>query len=128
VTAHRYEAADLLWYVAVTEWIVFSPRLVFREVEIDLREGRVTGALIRPLPYALTSFAGWLATTALRFAVLGPASAAFALALTGTWRLPLEHLLLLLVSSAAAIVALACFIFERGLRRYRSGNRMLDPD
>src|SRR4051812_28395638 len=46
MTAPAPTAADLLWYVAVTEWIVFAAGTHFRSVESQIASGEIECALI----------------------------------------------------------------------------------
>src|SRR5260370_22423456 len=39
--------ARLLWYIAVTEWVVFASGLPYREIESDVRDGTIAAALTR---------------------------------------------------------------------------------
>lgn len=61
----------LLWYVAVTEWIVFAAGMPYREIEADIRDGRIATALTRPVGYGAAMYAQWLGEVAYRLLVLG---------------------------------------------------------
>ncbi len=74
----------MLWYIAVTEWVVFASGLPYREIESDIRDGQIATALTRPVPYAAATFAHWLGEAAYRLVTLGLAGFAAAWALTGT--------------------------------------------
>jgi ABC-2 type transport system permease protein len=76
--------ARLLWYIAVTEWVVFASGLPYREIESDVRDGAIAVALTRPIPYAAATFAHWLGEAAYRLVALGAIGFAAAWALTGT--------------------------------------------
>src|SRR5271166_219113 len=71
-------AADLLWYLAITEWIVFSAGMPYREVEAEIRSGELATSLPRPLPYGIATLARWAGVTAFHLIVLGAFGAAFA--------------------------------------------------
>ncbi len=77
-------AVGLLWYVAVTEWIVFAAGMPYREVEADIRDGRIATALTRPLPYVAAVLAQWAGEAAYRLLALGAIGFAAAFWLTGT--------------------------------------------
>ncbi|HUL05957.1 MAG TPA: ABC-2 family transporter protein [Candidatus Acidoferrum sp.] len=77
-------AADMLWYVTVTEWIVFAAGLPYRVVEDQIRSGQIESALLRPLPYAAATLAEWSGATAFYLLVMGGAGTAAAAWLTGT--------------------------------------------
>jgi ABC-2 type transport system permease protein len=76
--------ARLLWYIAVTEWVVFASGLPYREIEADVRDGALAVALTRPVAYAAATFAQWLGGAAYRLMALGAIGFAVAWALTGT--------------------------------------------
>ncbi|WP_119461365.1 ABC-2 family transporter protein [Rhodospirillaceae bacterium SYSU D60014] len=75
---------DLLWYVAVTEWIVFAAGLPYRDVEETIRTGRIETSLVRPVPYAVATLAEWAGASGLHLIALGAAGTAMATWLTGT--------------------------------------------
>jgi len=50
-----FEETQLLWYVAVTEWIVFRHRYPYRGVESDILRGRIGWLAARPLSYTARS-------------------------------------------------------------------------
>jgi ABC-2 type transport system permease protein len=77
-------AADMLWYVTVTEWIVFAAGLPYRVVEEQIRSGQIESALLRPLPYAAATLAEWSGATAFYLLVMGAVGMAAAAWLTGT--------------------------------------------
>lgn len=102
-------AADLLWYVAVTEWIVFAAGLPYRIVEEQIRSGQIESALLRPLPYAAAILAEWSGATAFYLLVMGGAGLAAAAWLTGT--LPLTAATAPLIAASGVVgcaIALLC--------------------
>jgi ABC-2 type transport system permease protein len=70
----------LLWYLAITEWIVFTAAARYREVEVEVTDGAIETALWRPLPHAVATLARWTGSAAYQLCVL----AAVGL-LTGWW-------------------------------------------
>lgn len=81
-------ADDLLWYVAVTEWIVFAAGSPYRSVEEQIRSGEIESALARPVPYAAATLAEWAGGAAFNLLAVGACGLVAATALTGT--LPLH--------------------------------------
>ncbi|HET6521746.1 MAG TPA: ABC-2 family transporter protein [Geminicoccaceae bacterium] len=75
---------ELLWYVAVTEWVAFAAGLPYREVEESIQGGHIEAALVRPLPFAVATLAAWAGAACYRLIVLGAAGTAAAGWLTGT--------------------------------------------
>jgi viologen exporter family transport system permease protein len=51
--------ASLLWYLAITEWIVFTAGARYREVERDVLSGAIESALLRPVSYGAATLARW---------------------------------------------------------------------
>ncbi len=75
--------AELIWYLAVTEWCLLSVPALFLAIEADVRSGDVACRLLRPVSYLGAYLAEAFGEAALRLVVLGPAGAAFAAALAG---------------------------------------------
>jgi ABC-type uncharacterized transport system permease subunit len=101
------EPRALVWYLAVTEWIVLSTPQIHLEILITfslypepLFGGVLRLALFTVLP---AGFVGYL-----------PVRVVHA---------PSVPLVCLLVLGASAYLGLAALMFERGLRRYASGSR-----
>jgi len=61
----------LLWYLAITEWIVFAGGARYREIEIEVASGAIESALLRPLPHGLATLARWLGHCAYQLIILG---------------------------------------------------------
>lgn len=88
-TLARYgiDAVTMIWYLAVTEAVIFAGGYLHRGIIADVREGRVAGSLTRPAAYPALELAEAAGGCALRGAFFSAAAAAFALAMTGG-RLP----------------------------------------
>jgi ABC-2 type transport system permease protein len=76
-------ARELVWYLAVTEWIVLSLPHVFLQIEADVRSGDIAYRLARPISYLGGCLAESAGDLALRMSVLGAAGFGLACALTG---------------------------------------------
>jgi ABC-2 type transport system permease protein len=61
-----YSAARMMWYLAVTEWIVLSVPLMHVQIEEDVRRGDVAYALLRPASYLGALYAQALGRILLR--------------------------------------------------------------
>src|SRR2546423_1219815 len=46
-------ATDMLWYIALTEWIVLSVPAIQIEMENDIKSGDVVYQMVRPTSYPL---------------------------------------------------------------------------
>jgi ABC-2 type transport system permease protein len=78
------DESQLIWYVALTEWIVFATAYPYRWVETDILKGRIGWLAARPLAYPSAITAEWAGETTLRLIVLGLFGFAVTYAATGT--------------------------------------------
>ncbi len=102
-------AAGLLWYLAVTEWIVFAVGMPYREVEADIGSGQIVTAMLRPLPYGLAMLAQWSGAVLYRLGALAIVGLVAGLGLSGTLALaPVMVPGLLLAGTLSAILILLC--------------------
>jgi ABC-2 type transport system permease protein len=107
-------AAEMLWYVAVTEWVVFAAGTPYRAVEEQIRSGQIESALLRPLPYAAATLAEWSGATAFYLLAIGVAGLATAAALTGTIPLTAAGALPLLLAGALGSAIALLFQLQLG--------------
>lgn len=103
-TAEAAHARNMLWYLAITEWVNISIPHVFLDMEKDIRSGDIVYRLPRPTSYLAAQIAEGLGALAVRAIVLGIAGFGFALLLAGG--LP-EHPLALLVALPTGLVSMA---------------------
>ncbi|MEQ1875356.1 MAG: ABC-2 family transporter protein [Bdellovibrionia bacterium] len=75
--------ADMLWYLAITEWIVLSTPLIHLTIEEDVRNGNLAYRLIRPVSYVWSKVFEGLGTLLLNYLILGCAGFIFAWLLSG---------------------------------------------
>ena len=74
---------QLVWYLAVTEWILLSAPTRHFEIQEEVRRGDVTYQLARPVSYPRAALAQCLGTLLVRAPVLGVVACGCALAFTG---------------------------------------------
>ncbi len=99
-------AERVLWYIAITEWIVLSLPWVHDEVQTELRAGDLLYRLTRPVAYPWAKLAESTGDLFVRMAVLAPAGFLLAWALQGSIALELRGAAwLVLVAPLAASVA-----------------------
>ena len=101
VTSSDLSTRDLLWYLAVTEWIVLSFPYVHTLIEMDARTGELAARLPQPVSYVAARFAEGAGGSAVRLVVVGVAAGLLTTALAGG--LPREPFALLLVVPLAII-------------------------
>lgn len=112
------EAAQMLWYLAFTEWIIMSAPLVHLEIERDVRSGDIAYHLSRPVSYLSMRIAEGFGTFLFRLFVMGVVGFAFTWLYTG--RLP-EHPAAFLYSAPLALLAgmvYAVFLASIGLSAF----------
>ena len=76
-------AADLLWYLAITEWVMLSLPPIQLDIEQEIRSGDIAYRLPRPLSYIGSKLAEGAGDVALRMLTLAPAGVALAWGLSG---------------------------------------------
>ena len=84
---------QLVWYLAVTEWILLSAPLRHLEIQEDVRRGDIAYQLPRPVMYPRATLAQCLGALLVRAPLLGAVACACAFAFTG--RMPDARSLLL---------------------------------
>ena len=100
---------ELLWYLAITEWIVFVAGARYRQVEAEITSGAIESALLRPLPHGLATLARWSGNTAWYMAVMAVVGMAAAWLLTGhAPPHPLRAPLVVLSAALALLLILMC--------------------
>ncbi|MFA6280528.1 MAG: hypothetical protein WC612_07035 [Bdellovibrionales bacterium] len=68
---HGYSHAQLIWYLAITEYMLFScVSWVFKEVQSDFHSGQMSLSLLRPYPTSLTRVSIWCGEALARLLVL----------------------------------------------------------
>jgi len=75
--------ADLIWYLAVTEWCVLAVPPIFLAIEADVRSGDVAYQLVRPVSYVGARVAEAAGEATVRLAVLGAVGATAAWLVAG---------------------------------------------
>jgi ABC-2 type transport system permease protein len=77
-----FEHGDLVWYLAVTEWIALSLPPLYLDIEADIRSGNIAYFLPRPISYLWLRFSEALGILLVRMLVLGVFGFGLALLLT----------------------------------------------
>ena len=99
----RFGRGDLVWYLALTEWIALSLPPIHLEIEADVRSGNVAYLLSRPISYFWLRFAEGLGTLLVRMLILAGFGFGIAYALSGG--LPAGGALALVCGALTAVVA-----------------------
>src|SRR5262249_5755469 len=101
---------QLLWYLAITEWIAFVGGARYREIEAEITSGAIESALLRPLPHGLATLARWSGHAAWQMAGMSVVVVATGWTLTG--QAPPHALLLPLVVLSAALSLLLVLLCQ----------------
>ena len=86
---------QLVWYLAITEWIILSPPALHTQVEDEVRRGDLVYRLARPVAYPLARLAEGMGSLLVRMTLL--AAPGFGVAWLITGQLPTEPVLMLWV-------------------------------
>jgi len=105
--------SDLLWYLALTEWVVLSFPLIHLHIETDVRRGDIAYRLPRPISYLGARFAEEAGYFAVRFVTLGAAGFVLAFVLAG--RLPSDPRGLLLAVPLALLAGWVGLCFHAAI-------------
>lgn len=79
----RADSIDMLWYLALTEWIVLSVPLAYADIERDVKSGDIAYMLGRPVSYLNMKLFEAFGMLALRMLVLGCAGILMARVFSG---------------------------------------------
>ena len=106
-----YSPEGLLWYLATTEWIVFTAGARYREIETEVVSSAIESALARPLPHDIATLARWSGGCAYQLIVLGVVGFAACWWLTGALPANLALAPVILLSSVLALaLVLLCHL------------------
>ena len=111
-------SAGMLWYLALTEWILLSVPLVHLEIEKDVRSGDIAYHLSRPVSYLSMRMAEAVGAFLFRLLVLGLVGFSFAWLYTGTLPVNPWSLLLALPLGLLAGFVYALFLGSIGLSAF----------
>jgi ABC-2 type transport system permease protein len=109
VASPAADPVTLLWYLALTEWIVLSLPPVQQDVDDDVRTGDVAYRLTRPLSYVAAKAAEGVGVLLARMALLAPVGFGLALALSGA--LPPDPVRLLAAVPLAVLAGVVGVLF-----------------
>jgi ABC-2 type transport system permease protein len=108
------EPRALVWYLAVTEWIVLSTPQIHLDIQEAIRAGDVVYRLGRPVSYVGAELAATFGVLAVRLPVLGLTAFLTAFAFTG-WIPPAQALAIAVPFGLAAAALLAALHVWIGL-------------
>jgi ABC-2 type transport system permease protein len=97
-------AANYVWYLVVTEWIVLSQPTIWQDIEADVRSGDVAYQLSRPISYAGARAAEGFGDLLSRLIVLGVCGLVLGRLFSGAWPSAEGLALAALVAPLASVV------------------------
>jgi ABC-2 type transport system permease protein len=101
---------ELLWYLALTEWVMLALPPLHLRIEADVRSGDIACHLPRPVSYLGARLAEAAGDWLLRALTLGIAGVALAWALSGAW--PADSRGLLLALPLGLLAGLVGLVFH----------------
>jgi ABC-2 type transport system permease protein len=99
----------MVWYLAVTEWIMLSAPLLHVAIQEDIRRGDIVYQLGRPISYVGAVLARGVGQLAVRLAWLGVAAVIWAFVFSGS--LPDASVVLVLAPLGLLAANLLCVIY-----------------
>jgi ABC-2 type transport system permease protein len=96
------QTRSMLWYLAITEWLLMSIPTIHLEIEKDVRSGDIAYRLPRPMSYVLAQMAQGAGELLVRMLLLGVAGGVLALWMAGGGP---EHPLALLAVAPVGLAA-----------------------
>lgn len=105
------DSKQLLWYLAVTEWITLSTPQVHLEIQDTIRRGDVVYRLGRPASFVLGELATGLGQAALRMPILGVTAVVCAFWFTGWTPSPAALAIVLPFGIAATMLLTALHVW-----------------
>lgn len=109
---------QLLWYIALNEWVLISLPDVQEEIEQDLRSGRLAYLLPRPISYLTSIFCESLGTLSVNLFVLGIVAFSFTSLFAGTIPFTLVGMGIVILSALLAGCVAMLFQMVVGLSAF----------
>jgi ABC-2 type transport system permease protein len=81
----KFTDKELLWYLALTEWVVLSLHGVQVEMERDIQSGQIFSLLSKPWSYPLSQYMEALGHSFANFLILGGGAVGLAWGLSGSF-------------------------------------------
>jgi ABC-2 type transport system permease protein len=111
------ETSPLVWYLAVTEWILLTPAPAYVDIEADVRRGDIVYQLARPASYLGAAMAQGVGALVVRAPILAGTCFVCAFAVTGrvpdlrsfTYAVPFGISAMVLLHALYVLTGLAAF-------------------
>ena len=103
-----YSHANLVWYIAITECIIFCGGHLFYDAYMDIKSGAIEQMLMRPVSYQFRAFAQWYGKALGQASLFFPLAMLAAFFITGEWALDAGRIALAAVMVACALFCVVC--------------------
>lgn len=100
---------ELLWYIALNEWVIISLPRPEREIEVDLRTGKLAYSLPKPMSYLFSVFSESIGQYLINLIVLGFVAFSFTWFFAGPIPIPLAHIPFVIFITLLAGAVAICF-------------------
>tara|TARA_R110002126_G_scaffold13118_7_gene57166 strand:- start:56402 stop:57253 length:852 start_codon:yes stop_codon:yes gene_type:complete len=98
-----YNHANLVWYIAITECIIFCGGHLFYDAYMDIKSGAIEQMLMRPVSYQFRAFAQWYGKALGQATVFFPMALLSAYFITGEWVMDTGRVALAAVMTMGAL-------------------------
>ncbi|MBA2727556.1 MAG: hypothetical protein H0U49_05210 [Parachlamydiaceae bacterium] len=120
-----YEPSQLLWYIALNEWVIVSLPRTHENIEQDLRSGKLAYLLSRPISYLGSLFSEACGTLFVNLSFLGAVTFIFTWFATASLPFGLEGFFLAIILAVLAGIVGIIFNILLGLSAFWLGE--VDP-
>jgi len=96
----RYSKVELLWYLALNEWVLISIPFIHSTIADEFHEGIMTMQLLRPVSYVSMKVAEGAAQTAVNLITLGVVTIIYCFLWTGVFPFTFFSFLMMLILTA----------------------------
>lgn len=105
----QYNHANLVWYIAVTEAIIFCGGHLFYDAYLDIKSGKIEQLLMRPVSYQFRAMAEWYGRALGQLTLFFPLAMVSAFFITGEFAVTAVQIIAALAMSIAALFCVVCF-------------------
>jgi ABC-2 type transport system permease protein len=109
-----YDRAGLIWYIAITESVVFCGAYLFYDMLNDIKNGNFSPSLIRPVSYHFRMITNWFGRAMGQMTLFYPLALVSAYLITGVWQPDFGQIALSLIMVTQALFCFACLNYIVG--------------
>ena len=109
-----YDRAGLVWYIAITEAVVFCAGYLFYDMYVDIKNGNFSPSLIRPVSYHCRMIANCFGRAMGQMTLFYPLALLSAYLITGVWQPDFGQIILSLIMVMEALFCFVCLNYMVG--------------